>query len=204
MPKRPIDPEARQRWRTFLRNHRDCLAAMDFLTVPTATFRILYVFFIIHHARRRIAHVGVTTNPAADWICQRLREAFPYDQVPRYVIFDRDSKVSSEVVRTLRGMGVKPLQTSYRSPWQNGVAERWVLSARRDLLDHMIVFGERHLSRMLKCYTRYYHEDRCHLALEKDFPTARAVSKQPDSRARVVAPPRVGGLHHRYQCRATA
>lgn len=104
---RPTDPEARQRWMTFLRNHRDCLSAMDFLTRPTVSFSVLYVFFIIHHARREILHVGVTLHPTAAWICQLLREAFPYDQVPRYVIFDRDSKFSSEVVRTLRGMGAK-------------------------------------------------------------------------------------------------
>ncbi len=114
----------------FLRNHRDSIAAMDFFTVPTATFRVLYVFFIIHHARRRVLHVGVTANPTAAWICQRLREAFPDDQAPRYLIFDRDFKFSGEVARTLRGMGTKLVRTAYRSPWQNGVAEPWVLSAR--------------------------------------------------------------------------
>ena len=204
MPRCPADPEACQRWMTFLRNHRDCLAAMDLFTVPTATFRVIHVFFIIHHARRGIVHVGVTANPTATWICQRLREAFPYDRVPRYLIFDRDSKFSSEVVRTLRGMGVKTVRTAYRSPWQNGIAERWVLSARQDLLNHVIVLGERHLSRLLKSYVRYYQEDRCHLALAKDCPVRRRVTTPLDSKARIIAFPRVGGLHHRYEWRTAA
>ena len=126
------------------------------------TFRIFYVFFIIHHARRRILHVGVTPYPTAAWICQRLREAFPDDQVPRYLIFDRDGKFGHDITRTLKGMGVKLVRTAFRSPWQNGVAERWVLSVRQDLLNHVIVIGERHLGRLLRDYVRYYHEDRCH------------------------------------------
>ena len=124
---------------------------IGFFTVPTATFHLLYIFFIIRRERRRIVHVGVTANPTAAWICQRLREAFPYDQVQRFVIFDRDSKFSSEVVRKLKGMGAKAVRTSYRSPWQNGVAERWVQSVRHAPLDHVIVFDERQL---LPCGSR--------------------------------------------------
>ena len=204
MSKRPRDPGAHQRWMTFLRNHRDCLAAMDFFTVPTVRFQVLYVFFIIHHARRWILHVGVTPNPTAAWICQRLREAFPDDDMPRYLIFDRDGKFGHEAIRTLKGMGVKIIRTAYRSPWQNGIAERWVLSVRRDLLNNVIVLGERHLRRMLRLYIRYYHEDRCHLGLSKDFPKIRRVTPQSHPEARVIALPRVGGLHHRYEWRAAA
>jgi len=159
MPKLPRDPNAHQRWMTFLRSHRYCLAAMDFFTVPTFRCEVLHVLFIIHRARRTILHVGVSANPKAGWICQRLREAFPDDQAPRYPIFDRDGKFGPEVIRTIKGMGTKTVRTAYRSPWQNGVAERWVLSVRRELLDHAIVLGERHLRRMLYEYVKYYHEE---------------------------------------------
>ena len=204
MPKRPRDPDSHQRWMTFLRNHRDCIAAMDFFTVPTVRFQVLYVLFIIHHARRRILHVGITPNPTAPWICQRLREAFPDDEAPRYLIFDRDSKFGYEVLRTLKGMGIKIVQTAYRSPWQNGIAERWVLSVRQDLLNNVVVLGERHLHRMLRKYIRYYHEDRCHLGLRKNSPRRRSVMTRPNTKAKVIALPRVGGLHHRYEWRAAA
>jgi transposase InsO family protein len=189
---------------TFLRNHRDGIAAMDFFAVPTVRFQVLYVLFIMHHARRRIAHIGITPNPTAAWICQRLREAFPDDEAPRYLILDRDRKFGHEVIRTLQGMGVKIVRTAYRSPWQNGVAERWVLSVRRDLLDHVVVLGERHLGQILHDYVRYYHEDRCHLALEKDCPVKRRASSRPDPKGKVIALPRIGGLHHRYEWRAVA
>ena len=204
MPKRPRDPDAHQRWMTFLRNHRDCLAAMDFFTVPTVRFQALYVLFIIHHSRRTILHVGVTPNPTSAWVCQRLREAFPDDQAPKYLIFDRDGKFGHKVIRTLKGMGVKIVRTAYRSPWQNGVAERWVLSVRQDLLNNMVVLGERHLRRMLREYIRYYHEDRCHLELEKDCPVKRPATRRPDPEAQIIALPRVGDLHHRYEWRAVA
>jgi putative transposase len=204
MPKRPTDPQARQGWITFLHNHRDVQAAMDFFTVPTVRFRMLYVLFVIHHARRKILHLNVTANPSAAWICQQLREAFPYDQVPRYLIFDRDSKFDHEVVRTLKGMGVEVVRTAYRSPWQNGVAERWVQSVRQDLLDHVIVMGERHLGRLLRKYVRYYHRDRCHLGLGKNCQVGRRAMKRSGAQAKVIAFPRLGGLHHRYEWRTAA
>ena len=204
MPRRPRDPDAHQRWMTLLRNHRDGLAAMDFFTVPTIRFQVLYVLFIIHHARRKIMHVGITANPNAAWICQQLREAFPDDDAPRYLIYDRDGKFGHDVIRTLKAMGVKIDRTAYRSPWQNGVAERWVLSVRQDLLNNVIVLGERHLRRMLREYVRYYHEDRCHLALEKDCPVKRPRTQRPDPKAKIIALPRVDGLHHRYEWRLAA
>lgn len=204
MPKRPRGPDAHQRWMTFLRNHRDCLAAMDFFSVPTLRFQVLYVLFIIHHARRTVLHVGVSSNPTAGWICQRLREAFPDDQTPRYLIFDRDGKFGPAVARTLHGMGVKIVGTAYRSPWQNGIAERWVLSVRQDLLDSVVVLGERHLRRMLHEYVEYHHEDRCHLGLEKDCPVSRQPTTRSDRAAKVVSSARVGGLHHRYEWRGAA
>ena len=204
MPRRPAHPDARQRWRTFLANHREVIAAIDFFTVPTATFRVLYVFFIIHHARRVLMHVRVTGHPTAAWITQQLREAFPYDQAPRYLILDRDAKYGNEVLTAIRHMGIEPKQITARSPWQNGVAERFVSTARRDLLDHVIVLNEKHLQRLLAGFASYYLNDRTHLSLKKDAPAVRVVEPKPHPAAEVIALPRLGGLHHRYAWRRAA
>ena len=133
----------------FLRNHRDAIAAMDFFTVPTATFRILYVWFAIDHAKRRVLHFDVTDRPTAAWVAQQLREAFPHDSAIRHLIFDRDAIFSDWVLSTVNALGLRPTRTAYRSPWQNSVAERWVGSVRSELLDRAVVFNERHLRRLL-------------------------------------------------------
>ncbi len=204
MPKRLSEPDAIERWKTFLRNHRELIAAMDFFTVPTVTFDVLYVLFVIHHARRLILHFNVTTNPGADWVMQQLREAFPYDTAPRFLIFDRDAKFSRAVVATITAVGTEPSQSAFRSPWQNGVAERWVGSVRRELLEHVVIPNERHLLRLLRDYVSYYHADRTHLGLGKDTPSSRVATPKPCNRTTVGSLPRVGGLHHRYEWRAAA
>jgi putative transposase len=204
MPRRPPDPEARQRWRNFLRNHREVLAAMDFFTVPTATFRVLYVFFAIHHARRTVLHVRVTAHPTAGWIIQQLREAFAYDAVPRYLIFDNDKKYGTDVLAVIEHMGIRRKQITPCSPWQNDAAERWVETVRRDLLDHVIVVNERHLRRLLSEFVAYYHDDRTHLGLGKGTPSRRVPVSKPDGDAAIVGHPRIGGLHHRYEWRQAA
>jgi transposase InsO family protein len=122
---------------------------MDFFVVPTVHFQLLYVWFVIDHGRRRILHFNVTTNPTAQWVIQQLREAFPYESAPGYLIYDNDSIFSSDVTKMIERLEVRPKRTAYRSPWQNGTAERWVGSARRELLDHVIVFDEQHLRRLL-------------------------------------------------------
>ena len=160
MPRRPPRPDAVARWLVFLRNHRDVIAAMDFFVVPTVTFRILYVWFAIEHGRRRVLRFDVTDHPAAAWVIQQLREAFPFDSAPRHLIFDRDSIFAASVVSAVKAFGIKPARTSYRSPWQNGVAERWIGSVRRELLDHVVVLGQHHLRRLLGEYVAYYHDDR--------------------------------------------
>ena len=134
-------PEARQSWLTFLRNHREVIAAMDLFVVFTVSFRLLYVLFVVRHGRRRIVHFNVTEHPTAAWVVQQLREAFPYDSAPRHLIFDRDSIFATEVVAAIRAMGIRPTRTAYRSPWQNGTAERWVGCCRQELLDHVVVAG---------------------------------------------------------------
>ena len=129
--------EAGKQWLSFLKNHREVIAAIDFFTVPTVTFRFLYCFFAIGHNRRRILHLNLTEHPTGQWIVQQLREAFPNESAHRYLILDRDAKFSESVIDAIKTMG-----TSYQSPWQNGVAERWVASCRQDLLDHVIVLNE--------------------------------------------------------------
>jgi len=129
-----------------------------------------------------------------------LRETFPYDIGPR--LFDRGSNFNAEVVRAIKNFGIQPKRTSFRSPWQNGVAERWVGNCRRDLLDHVIVLNERHLKRLMADYVRYYHNDRTHLALEKGTPNGREAEKSSEAGGRVFSMPRLGGLHHRYDLAA--
>jgi transposase InsO family protein len=195
--KAPKNSEPLRRWQAFLRNHREAIAAMDFFTVPTLTFGMVYCFFVISHDRRRILCCNVTQHPTGAWVSQQLREAFPFDAVPRYLIFDRGSNFNDEVIGTIKSFGIEPKRTSFRSPWQNGVAERFVGSCRRDLLSHVIVLNERHLKRLMTEYIRYYHDDRTHLGLEKQTPAVRTALK-PGRGGHVISMRRFGGLHHRY------
>ena len=193
----PKNPEPAQRWRVFLQNHREAIAAMDFFTVPSLTFGVLYCFFVISHDRRHILHCNVTQHPTGLWITQQLREAFPYDSRHKYMILDRDAKFGETVSTAVAAIGLKAARTSFRSPWQNGVAERWIGSCRRDLLDHVIALNEHHLRRLLSEYVHYYHLDRTHLGLEKDTPSPRPAAKLTNA-SQVMSFPRLGGLHHRY------
>jgi transposase InsO family protein len=162
LPKRAPDPGKQQRWMTFLRNHKDGITAMDFFVVPTVGFRLLYVWFIIDHGRRRIIHFDVTANPTASWVIQQLREAFPYDSAPQYLIYDNDSIFSGQVTGTIRSFGIKPKRTAFQSPWQNGVAERWVESCKREIIDHVIAFNEDHLRRLLRLCQLLQHRTCSH------------------------------------------
>jgi hypothetical protein len=195
MKRAPRKPEPAKRWLAFLRNHREAIAAMDFFTVPTITFGVLYCFFVISHDRRRILHFNVTSHPTSLWTVQQLREAFPFGSAPRFLIFDRDGKYGLEVPAAVRALKISPVRTSFESPWQNGIAERWVESCRRDLLDHVIAVNERHLKRLLSEYARYYDEDRTHLGLGKGTPNHRIRST---GSGRILSHDRLGGLHHRY------
>jgi len=195
MKRAPRDPEPAKRWLSFLRNHREAIAAMDFFTVPTVTFGLLYCLFVISHDRRRILHFNVTSHPTSLWTVQQLRESFPFGSAPRFLIFDRDGKYGLEVPAAVRALTIRPVRTSFESPWQNGIAERWVESCRRDLLDHVIAVNERHLKRLLSEYVHYYHEDRTHLGLGKGTPDGRIRSVASGG---VVSRDRLGGLHHRY------
>jgi len=197
LPKRLPVPQKPQTWRTFLRNHRDGIAAMDFFTVSTVGFGVLYVWFVIAHGRRQMMHFNVTANPTAHWVIQQLREAFPEATAPAYLVHDRDSIFCKRVREAICSFGTESVRTAYRSPWQNGVAERWIGTCRREVLDHMIVLNERHLHRRLREYVAYYNAERVHTRL-RDAPLRRPLETRPSLSAKVVGLPRVGGLHHRY------
>jgi len=183
----PRTPRANATWTTFLRNHRDGIAAMD-----------------SRHGRRDVLRCAVTTSPTAAWVAQQLRETIPFESAPRFLIFDRDAIFSTGLTATIRSMLMEPTRTSYRSPWQNGVAERFVGTIRRELLDHVIVLNERHLRQLIKSFVTYYNEDRTHIGVGKDSPCGRPVEQRPGREGNVVSLPRVGGLHHRYAWRQAA
>ena len=143
-----------------------------------------------------------TSHPTSAWVIQQLREAFPYDSALGYLIFDRGPQFNDEVIETVKSFGIQPKRTSFRSPWQNGVAERWVCTCRRDLLDHVIVLNRRHLKRLMNEYVLYYLEDRTHLALEKGTPAGREARIDPGGGYKVISTPRLGGLQHRYNSAA--
>jgi len=186
-----------QTWRTFLRNHMHCLASMDFFVLPTATFRLLFVFIVLHHERRRIVHFDVTAHPTAIWIKQQITEAFPWDTAPGHLIRDRDSAYGGIVSARIEALGIEEVVTAPRSPWQNPFVERVIGSIRRECLDHVIVLNENHLRRILVSYLDYYHRYRTHLSLAKDTPDGRLA--QHSDTGKIVAFPQVGGLHHCYE-----
>src|SRR6266852_4989893 len=183
-----------QGWKTFLRNHADGIAAMDLFVVPTISFRLLYGLLIMGHGRRQLLWVGVTAHPTAEWIANQITEAFGWERAPHYLIRDRDRAYGNVFIRRLRSMGIRDRPTSPRSPWQNGYAERLIGSIRRECLDHVVVFGERHLRHVLLSYLKYYNEVRTHLSLQKDAPIHRAVQ----TIGQTLAVPILGGLHHQY------
>ena len=189
-----------QTWRAFLSNHVKQLVSTDFFVVPTVSVRVLYVFVVLAHHRRRPLRFNVTANPTSEWTAQQIVEALPWDRVPRYLLRDRDSIYGESFRERARGMGMREVLTTPRSPWQNPYVERLVGSIRRECLDHVIVLNESSLRRILKSYFEYYLYSRTHLALDKDAPEPRAI-QSPELGA-VIEIPEVGGLHHRYERRA--
>jgi len=179
------------------------LSGMDFFVVPTVRFRLLYVWFAIDHGRRRILHFNVTENPSARWVIQQLREIFPNEPIHRHLIYDNDAIFSPAVANAIKRFEIDPKRTAFRSPWQNGTAERVVGSVRHELLDHVVVLNEDHIRRLLREYVDYYNDERVHTSLQ-DAPVGRPVESRPSDHAKVVGSPRVGGLHHRYRWREAA
>ncbi len=189
-----------QTWRTFPTNHVRDLVSIDFFAVPTACLRVLFVFVVLAHDRRRVLHFNVTEHPTAAWTAQRLVDAFPDDSAPSYLLRDRDSVYGHVFRQRLKGMGVGEVLTTPQSPWQNPFAERLIGSIRRECLNHVLVLGEQHLRRILTRYLAYYHQARTHLALDKDAPDLRPIELPVTGK--IVQLPEVGGLHHRYVRRA--
>jgi transposase InsO family protein len=152
-PRRPPS----QTWKTFLRNHLAGTIAIDVLTVPTVTFNVVYVFFVLSLERRRVLHVNVTAHPHAAWAAQQIVEAIGADFLPAYLIRDRDGIYGAAFDARVDHLGIETVKISPSSPWQNGYAERWVGTLRRELLDHVIVLGERHLLRLVRQHVAYYN-----------------------------------------------
>ena len=183
-----------QGWRTLPSQYADGIASMDLFVVPTVSFGLLYGFLILQHSRRELLWLGVTSHPSAEWIAHQLTEAYGWRETPRYIVRDRDCVYGGIFTRRLRAMGIRDRPIAPRSPWQNGYAERLIGSIRRDCLDHVIVFGDRHLRHLLKSYQQYYNEARTHLSLCKDAPIPRPVQIV----GRTLGMPVLGGLHHQY------
>src|SRR3989475_2349828 len=189
-----------QTWRTFLANHVRDLVSLDFFTVPTARLRVLFVLVVLAHHRRRVVHFNVTEHPTAHWSAQQSVDAFPNDSAPSYLLRDRDHVYGEQFRHRVKGMRIEEVLTAPHSPWQNPFAERLIGSIRRECLDHVLVFGERHLRRILACYFAYYHQARTHLSLDKDTPDGRPI--EPAGPGTIIPLPQVRGLHHRYVRRA--
>src|SRR4029078_8771291 len=207
---RPRRPPS-QTWRTFLTNHVQQMVAAGFFVVPTAAGRVVVVLVslalavgaggvlvrLVHSrpGRRRVVHAAVAAHPTSAWTAQQFRDAFPWDEAPRYLLHDRDLAFQA-ATPTTKAMGIREVVTAPRSPWQNAHVERFIGSVRRECLDHVIVLNAAGLQHLLKCYVEYYEGARRHLALEKDAPVSRAVA--PPTAGSIIAVPQVGGLHNRY------
>jgi transposase InsO family protein len=198
LPWRPKVPSPT--WRSFLHNHMHNTAAIDMFVVVTARFQLLYALVVLGHQRRSVIHFEVTQNPTQGWLARQITEAFPWDTAPRFLLRDRDASYGQTFRDRVQAMTIEQVVTAPRSPWQNAYVERIIGSIRRECLDHVIVFDDRHLRRVLSEYFRYHHRSRTHLSLAKDCPEPRPI--QPPSAGNVVAFPQVGSLHHRYERRA--
>ena len=184
-------------WQAFLKNHIKEIIAVDFFVVPTVRNQVLFVFLVLAHHRRRVLHFNVTANPTARWTAQQVVEALPWMDPPKYLLRDRDKIYGEAFQSRVTGMGFEEVLTAARSPWQNPFVERLIVSIRRECLDHVIVFNEMHLRRILRSYFHYYHEWRVHQSLVMDCPETREV--HPLDCGRVVEIPEIGGLHHHYE-----
>jgi putative transposase len=182
--------------KTFLENHAGEIISIDFFTVPTITFGILFCFVVLKHNRRQIVHFNVTAHPTACWTGQQMIQAFPEDTAPRYLLRDQDKTYGADFTARVRALGIQEVRAAPASPWQRAYVERVIASIRRECLDHVIVLDQSHLRAVLRSYLTYYHETRPHLSLERNSPFPREVD--PPGRGRVISVPQVGGLHQRY------
>jgi putative transposase len=192
-PRKPPSPT----WRAFLANHTKELVSLDFFTVSTVRFRVLFVLLIFAHDRRRVVNFNITQDPTARWTAQQVVEAFPWDTAPRFLLRDRDGVYGADFRRRVQSMGIEEVIIAARSPWQTPYVERMIGSIRRECLDHVVVLSERHLRRILKDYFSHHHCWRCHQSLGMDCPEPRAV--QPPEVGDVVEVPEADGLYRHYE-----
>ncbi|MCP3889888.1 MAG: transposase [Desulfobulbaceae bacterium] len=203
MPRHPSNSKPSQTWRAFLKNHVN-KCSIDFFTIPTASFNILFVLVILCHNRRKVVHFNVSSNPTAKWTAQQVVEAFPWDMAPKYLMRDRDAIYGVFFRNRVKNMGIKEVISAPQSPWQNPFVERIIGSIRRECTDHVIVLNQGHLKNILCAYFEYYHNDRTHLSLGKDTPIGRPVQPRPVGKCKIIDLPRIGGLHHRYEWKNAA
>jgi transposase InsO family protein len=186
-----------QTWATFLANHGKDIWAADFLPITDLLFRPLYAFFLIEIASRRVVHAGVTRHPSDAWVAQQLREATPFDQHPKHLIVDNESKYGEIFARVAQTTGIELVRTAYRAPKENAICERFLGAVRRECLDHLLVLGEAQLRRILLEYAAYFNRDRPHQGLQQRIPTPP--EEETPEIGRVCATPILGGLHHAYR-----
>src|SRR5579862_7671827 len=192
-PSKPSSPT----WRTFLASHAKDLVSVDFFTVATVRFEILFVLVILAHDRRCVRHFNITRHPTAQWAAQQIIEAFPWDTAPRYLLRDRDGVYGGYFRQRVASLGIEEVLSAPRSPWQSPYVERLIGSIRRECLDNVVVLNERHLRHVLSAYFDHYHRWRCHRALEMDCPKPRPVqSHEPGP---VVEVTEAGGLYRHYE-----
>jgi putative transposase len=184
-------------WRAFLNNHIADLVSIDFFTLPTINFKVLFVLVVLSHCRRKVIHFNVTENPTAQWAGQQMVEAFPCDSAPKYLLRDRDAIYGETFRRRVASLGIEHVLSAPRSPWQNPYVERLIGTLRRECFDHVIVVNASHARRTLTSYLHYYHRWRTHLSLAMDCLDSRPV--QPADLGAVVEFQDVGGLHRHYE-----
>lgn len=194
MKKPRADPDQRQRWQTFLRNHAKHIIGIDFMVVRTIFFRTVYVFIMVSHDRRKILYFNISSNPHSQWTIQRLCGTVAYDETTKHVIRDNDAIFSWDFKLTVHRLGLKDTLTAFRSPWQNGTCERVIGTLRRECLDHMIILNEKYLHSVLSKFIEYYNSYRTHMSLDKDTPVHRTVQRE----GKIVSQSVLGGLHHVY------
>jgi putative transposase len=189
-----------QKWATFLHNYAAQIWACDFLQVTDLFFRPLFAFFIIELKTRRVIHVGVTRSPSDPWVAQQLRESTPYGQAPKYLICDNDWKFGSCFARVATTSAIEILKTPYHAPRANAICERFLRSVRQECLDHLFIFHEKQLQRMLNAYVAYFNRTRPHQGIQQEIPEQHgSPGSSEHTGGKVMAVPILAGLHHDYQ-----
>ena len=200
--RKPYDGMPSPGWRRFLKAHATEIWACDLFTVHTLWFRTLYVFFVIHHGTREVLHTRVTAHPTAQWLSQQMVEACGEREPPRYLIHDRDGSYGTQFNRRVGSLGIRQIRTPVKAPKANAIAERWIGTVRAECLEHVFVFGHRHLQILLNEYRPYYNRWRPHRSLGHRAPCPALTEAEPGSAGQIVAEPILGGLHHVYRMAA--